>query len=1248
MAKTFQLFLVIFICNNFSGYSIEQNDDTTPNATISGGGTFCQYTGNKIVTFTGSDGVAPYTFTYTINGGSPQTIQTNGNNSSVNLNFSTNNSGTFTYQLISVEDENADDDPDDDNPNGNVSGSVIFNITPAPDNSLGGTGSGTFNGQPVFTACNNQAATFTFTNISSSPSINTNYTINWGDGSPNFTGTNWTSLTHDYDIGIYTLTYTIEGSTGCNTTRNYTVFVGSNPAVSLGNPGNTDICNDQSLTFPITGTDNNTEGTVYTITFNDGSDPIVFNHPPPSSVTHTFLNSSCNTTSSDGSNTYFNSYSANIVASNPCSTSSVGVVPIYVSAVPISDFEFPEEPPCVNTQVCIEDLSTGNSTNGSNVGCTTNPNIIWEISPDTFTISNGVLGNDFGLSDPDLWITGSELLCVNFNSAGTYTITQTVANRCGIDVLTKTICIEPEITPQFNLDFNEGCTPLTVNATNTTDDTLGCKPFEYEWFVTYSSDFCGGEPENWSFINGTDNTSENPSFTFETPGTYNIELVGTNFCTNGSSTQQVIVKKPPELTLDPIDIICDSTIINPTAVVDSCTDDSNTLIYDWQFPGATPSSSNLESPGPIDYGAPGSYTFSLQVSNECGISELITETVIIEENPEITNTDLTQDICSGTSFADINLTSNLTGTSYSWSATATPGISGFTASGNTEVIPGTLISTTNTSPGTITYTVIPSTANCTGSPTDFVITVNPAPEITALPLSSTVCLNGTPNTLSVSTSETNAQYQWYSNTIDSNTGGTIIPGATDPDYIPPTDTVGEIFYYVEIVFTTSGCSTLNSQTASVEVTSGPTITAQPLPLQNLCVGGSISNPLTVNFENGTGTVSYQWFSNTTNSNTGGTAIAGEINLNFNPPPFNIAGNYFYYVELTFGGSGCSGITSNVAEIIVFEDPVIDSQPIITQTLCQNSTPENLEVQVTGGIGAFNYQWFSNTIDSNTGGTLIPGATNAIFTPPTDTIGTFYYYSEITQASPGCSTISDVSEMIINPSPSIDNQPQSQELCLGETANPISVSVINGVGTPSYEWYSNNIDDNTTGTLISGENSNVFTPPVATVGTIYYYVVITFSNGGCSEIISDTAEIIVNETPVISNYFITICSGDVFDITPDASNGDIVPTNTTYTWNPPNVNPTGTIAGTSGENSPQNSISQTLINTTSSASTVSYLVTPTAGICDADPFNVVVTVNPSLEANTSITPISCLGADDGSIATSISGGITFTSGDPYLV
>ncbi|WNH12140.1 PKD domain-containing protein [Thalassobellus suaedae] len=1227
-------------------YSILNLDNAPPpTATISGTTQVCKDENPAPkITFTGSGGDAPYTFTYNINGGDDQTISTSENNASVSITVNTSIADIFTYNLISVEDDKNDIE--------NVSGNATITIINSPDGSLGGTGSGTtFEGRPVFKQCSNTTSTFTFTNTSTTPSsLNTNYSINWGDGTTNFIQSNWSTTTHSYAVGIYNLIYTIEGSNGCNTTTNYTVFVGSNPAVSLGNPGNTDICNSRSLTFPITGTENNPPGTTYTVTFNDGSTPQVFNHPPPSDITHTFSSSSCNTTSSDGSNSYENSFSANIVASNPCSSSSVGVVPIYVSISPEAEFSSPDTS-CTNTNTCFSNMSIGEENLGSGSVCDTSPNIIWEVLPNSgYNISQGSLGNDFGLADGNSWLSGSDDLCLNFTTAGTYTVTLKTGNRCGSDSITKTICIEPELIPTFTLDTNSGCAPLAVQTTNTTDLTDSCGGETHLWQVTYISNFCGTSPETWSFTNSTDENSASPSINFVTAGTYTVTLITTNSCGTNSVSQTIEVKQPPTATINAIPDTCGSVSINPVATIASCAPNSETLTYSWSFPGGNPATATTLDPGTITYATPGSYQVSFSITNSCGTAT-DTEDFIVNPIPNITNTNLTQTICSGTDTAEVILTSDITNTTYSWTATAPSGVTGFDASGNTDTIPVQTIFNSNTTSEDVTYTITPSVGGCDGTSVNLIITVDPAPSFTSQPQPETICVNGAITPLSVTVNGPGTpSYQWYSNIVDDNSTGTLITNETASTYIPPNTPVGVTFYYCIVSFTSGvGCNEITTNTARIEIVDGIQIDTNPIPSQTICNGGDIPSVLSVTHSGGTGIMSYQWYSNTTNTYTGGTAITGANNIDYTPPTFNTSGSYYYYVVISPNGSGCVDVISDVAEIIVVDDPTITTQPLTTQTLCQGITPQDLEVIASGGLGTiYNYQWYSNSTNTNSGGTLIPNETNNIFTPPTIAIGTLYYYVEITQPGAGCSIISNTSKVNINAAPSFTMQPISETICLGETFNTLSVSYSNGVGTPKYQWYSNAVNDNFTGTAITGAVNTNYTPPSGTVGTVYYYAVITFSSGGCTEITSQVAENTVNQTPNISTKTETICSGITFDIPPNASNGDVAPAGTTYILTNPVINPSGTITGASSETTPQTSISQTLTNTTTNPATVSYTVTPVSGICTGTDFSITITVNPSISVIENITHSSCYLSNTGSIEISITGGVPFTTGNPYQI
>src|ERR1035437_1381020 len=74
-----------------------------PTATINGTTAVCMGAAPPNITFTGTTGTAPFTFTYTINGGTNKTITTTSGNS-VTVSVPTGTAGTYTYNLVSVQD----------------------------------------------------------------------------------------------------------------------------------------------------------------------------------------------------------------------------------------------------------------------------------------------------------------------------------------------------------------------------------------------------------------------------------------------------------------------------------------------------------------------------------------------------------------------------------------------------------------------------------------------------------------------------------------------------------------------------------------------------------------------------------------------------------------------------------------------------------------------------------------------------------------------------------------------------------------------------------------------------------------------------------------------------------------------------------------------------------------------------------------------------------------------------------------
>ena len=143
---------------------------------------------------------------------------------------------------------------------------------------------------------------------------------------------------------------------------------------------------------------------------------------------------------------------------------------------------------------------------------------------------------------------------------------------------------------------------------------------------------------------------------------------------------------------------------------------------------------------------------------------------------------------------------------------------------------------------------------------------------------------------------------------------------------------------------------------------------------------------TLNMENGT----YQWYSNTTASTEGGTAVTGANTSSFVVPTSeaNNGVTYYYCVATNSFGSA----TSKIVGVTVNATPVIHTDianDIYSLSIgdTQSLSVSAYNMQVTGS----NYQWYSNTTQSTEGGTAVSGAASSTFSVPTAAAGTTYYY-----------------------------------------------------------------------------------------------------------------------------------------------------------------------------------------------------------------------------------------------------------------
>jgi gliding motility-associated-like protein len=147
-------------CNQTVSGSALITVGSLPTATISGTTAVCLNTANPQIVFTGANGAAPYTFTYTVNNGAAQTITTT-TGDSVSISVPTSATGVFIYQLTNVSSASLASCSQAQ------TGSATITVEALPTVAISGT----------TTICTGSTATITFTGT---PGATVTYTIDGG------------------------------------------------------------------------------------------------------------------------------------------------------------------------------------------------------------------------------------------------------------------------------------------------------------------------------------------------------------------------------------------------------------------------------------------------------------------------------------------------------------------------------------------------------------------------------------------------------------------------------------------------------------------------------------------------------------------------------------------------------------------------------------------------------------------------------------------------------------------------------------------------------------------------------------------------------------------------------------------------------------------------------------------------------------------------------------------------------------
>jgi len=322
-------------------------------------------------------------------------------------------------------------------------------------------------------------------------SANVTYDLDFGDGN---------SINNILPGVVYSNTYLGQGAydlvvtatdniTGCVRTYEKEFFYGTNPAVSLGTPGNTTgRCAPASYGFPVefftidlaTGdTTINSPGTSYLKFTNDGKDDSTFVHPSPkgdlvkSVINHTFDDASCGYSFAGQDNIF----SIAITATNGCGSSSASVFPITQSSPPIAKIDSTDSIFCINVPVTFVDssragkfvLSSWNGI-GYDYSCDTIGATAWKITPNTgFTVTAGSLGT-LPLDYYDSTTYGTQEVTLTFHEKNTYSIALYKSAQCGGGISSDSTDYEFKIDTlphaEFILDKDIDCGPFSVSNNN--------------------------------------------------------------------------------------------------------------------------------------------------------------------------------------------------------------------------------------------------------------------------------------------------------------------------------------------------------------------------------------------------------------------------------------------------------------------------------------------------------------------------------------------------------------------------------------------------------------------------------------------------------------------------------------------------------------------------------------------------------------------------------------------------------------
>ncbi len=771
----------------------------------------------------------------------------------------------------------------------------------------------------------------------------------------------------------------------------------------------------------------------------------------------------------------------------------------------------------------------------------------------------GLAGGTFTSLPSGLVITaGTGLINLAGSTLGTYSVTYTTNGPCP-----NTSSVNITVTSAPTAGFSYSGSPYCQYGTNPTPS----------FSIGASAGTFTASPAGLVFVNT--NTGQ-INLTASAPNIYTItnSIAAGGGCAAATATFSITINPTPIVTATPnVQTLCSGAT---TSIALSSSIGATTYTWTVVQTGLTGASSgnisNIAQSLTTTGTTSGTAVYTVTpITGTCPGSP-ISVTVNVNPVPNVIATPVNQTLCSGTT-TSIALTSNVGGTTFSWTDTQTGAAGASSSSGSS--ISQTLLATGITA-GTVNYTITPSASGCPGTPLSVPVTVNPVPFVTATPTSQTICSGGT-TAIALSSFISGTNFAW---TVSQSgvSGATPNSGSSISQTLTTVGSIAGSANYT-ITPTAAGCPG-NSVIVPITVNPTPDVTATPT-FQTICSGTAMNVNLTSSV---TGTT-FSWGAPSQIGTTGGLLGSGNsINQTLSTTG-NTQGTVIY--SITPSANSCNGLPINDT-VKVNPNPTTIATPS-SQTICSGATTA---IALSSAVAGSTFTWSI----SETGVTgAANGAGNSIaqtLSATGSSSGNVSY--TILPLANGCLGLPITVSITVNPIPTITATPLSQTICSG---NAISVALTSDVTGATFAWSSNQSSasgaNNGSGFLIT----DVLNATGVLSGSVAY--TITPSASGCigTPIVANVA---VNPNPVltVTPTIQTFCDGGTTSI---SLNSDVAGTAISWT-----VNQVG-VSG--GSNSTGSNIADALSVTGSSQGTATYTITSLAAGCAGLPVTSTVTVNP---------------------------------------